>query len=80
MINHEKVNVSFQYVNRCHWCVFGSGYLTNDEYISLLHDNDVNLKKTDEDYYQVFSKYDRQLRDQFNYIDLFRTIIDTIMS
>ncbi|CAF1005358.1 unnamed protein product [Adineta ricciae] len=56
------------------------GYLTNDEYISLLHDNDVNLKKTDEDYYQVFSKYDRQLRDQFNYIDLFRTIIDTIMS
>ncbi|UJR31026.1 hypothetical protein I4U23_018535 [Adineta vaga] len=56
------------------------GYLTNDEYHSLLHDNGVNLKKTDEEYYQVFSKYDRQLRDQFNYIDLFRTMIDTIMS
>ena len=56
------------------------GFLTNDEFYSLLHDNGINLNKSDEDYYQLFSKHDRQLRDQFNYTDLFRTIINTIMS
>jgi len=56
------------------------GFLTNDEFYSLLHDNGINLKKSDEEYYQVFSKYDKQLRDQFNYIDLFHTIINSIMS
>ncbi len=56
------------------------GFLTNDEFHSLLHDNGINLNKSDEDYYQLFSKYDKQLRDQFNYTDLFRTMINTIMS
>jgi hypothetical protein len=57
-----------------------SGFLTNDEFYLLLHNNGINLNKSDEDYYQLFSKYDRQLRDQFNYTDLFRTVINTIMS
>jgi hypothetical protein len=56
------------------------GFLTNDELYSLLQDNGIHINKSDEDYYQLFSKYDRQLRDQFNYTDLFRTIINTIMS
>jgi hypothetical protein len=56
------------------------GFLTNDEFYSLFHDNGIHLNKSDEDYYQLFSKYDRQLRDQFNYSELFRTIINTIMS
>jgi hypothetical protein len=53
------------------------GFLTNDEFYSLFHDNGIHLNKSD---YQLFSKYDRQLRDQFNYSELFRTIINTIMS
>ncbi|CAF4327160.1 unnamed protein product, partial [Adineta steineri] len=56
------------------------GSLTNNEYYSLLHDNGIDINKSDEEYYQLFSKYDRQLRDQFNYTDLFRTMINTIMS
>ena len=56
------------------------GFLTNDEFYSLLCDNGIQLSKSSEDYYQLFSKFDRQLRDQFNYTDLFRTIIYTIMS
>jgi hypothetical protein len=56
------------------------GFLTNDEFCSLLSDNGIHINKSDEDYYQLFSNYDRQLRDQFNYSDLFRTIINTIMS
>lgn len=59
---------------------FSLGFLTNDEFYSLLCDNGIQLNKSSEDYYQLFSKYDRQLRDQFNYTDLFRTLIYTIMS
>jgi len=56
------------------------GFLTHDEFHSLLQNNGIQLSKSDEDFYQLFSKYDRQLRDQFNYFELFRTIIQTIMS
>jgi hypothetical protein len=56
------------------------GFLTNDEFHSLLNDQGIKINRSDEDYYQLFSKYDKQLRDQFNYTDFFRTVINTIMS
>ncbi|CAF2265210.1 unnamed protein product [Rotaria magnacalcarata] len=56
------------------------GYLTNEEFYSLLQDNGIHLNKSEEDFYQLFSKYDKQLLGQFNYTGLLRTIINTIMS
>ncbi|CAF4388139.1 unnamed protein product, partial [Didymodactylos carnosus] len=47
------------------------GYLTNEEFHQLLTDNDIHLSSTDEAYYQLFSVYDKKLKDQFNYKDLF---------
>ncbi len=68
--NSEQMSLMYHYISL--------GFLTNDEFHALLHDH--GIKITDEDYYHLFSKYDKQLRDQFNYADFFRTVINTIMS
>ena len=57
-----------------------TGFLTHDQYHALLTDHGINLSKSSEDYYQLFSKFDGQLRDQFDYTDLCRTFIANIMS
>ena len=82
MTNHVKVKL--KYLHPKHETIecsqFSVGSLTNEEFSSLLHDNGIRVNRSDEDYYQLFSKFDRQLRDQFNYTELLRTIINTIMS